>query len=103
MYLSEEQERVKGEGLVLVVADLHDAHPLPQGVVLEASQRPQLLVLGGLEGNAEGRHSISVPPVERTKTKTLGQTPHHGQLSSQESRARCVSSAKVRRVSFKER
>lgn len=48
LHLFEEQERIKGEGLVRVDSELVDAYPLSQGVVLEPRIRPQLLILRGL-------------------------------------------------------
>lgn len=45
----EEQEGIKGEGFVLIVAELHDADSLSQAIVLVPRKHPQLLILCGLE------------------------------------------------------
>lgn len=61
-YLSEEQESIKGEGLVRVDSELHDAYPLSQGIVLVTRKRPQLLILRGLEKTA-GRVNFSTEDI----------------------------------------
>lgn len=50
-HLSEEQQRIVGEGFVVIGAQLHEAHSLALSIVQVFGKGPQLFILCGLESH----------------------------------------------------